>query len=491
MEASMSSMSVEGSITSTPIGCFHHGENLEELKHLLVCASMELESVRAAGEAQSLAHEAKVRHLEELLKAACRERDEARQQCFQLQESLSQTGGLELNCINIPSRLSCVQAENPVPLTEENDGRQNFHQDQHCTPLEDQFQVHLKQHHENNQYMLVGQSSALQLQIQQQQNDCMLMGQTAGVALNRELHYQDEKHSQDDAMSLPASIQSNALGLGVHILQPWQIQCSVDDLGNGAREPSLSVDSSVSVGQGSSYFQLPVNATGLVQTYGSSLVQSDYSEPAQSRVSGVTAVSCFAATEMCSTAMAGELSHFPYSANGLPSGSSVLTCIEASNKNFSQQPVHLPEPPEANLHVMLNSLPEKGKLLQAVMQAGPLLQTLLLAGPLPQWRHPPPAINSLEIPKVSMPATPMVVSFKDQISATAPAVNTHDMHMSTGTIPISNQSWGSQISSPLSSVLGTSTNISVQSRMLRTSVVNSQPGEDLKHGSAQKYAKIH
>ncbi|KAE8700813.1 hypothetical protein F3Y22_tig00110556pilonHSYRG00795 [Hibiscus syriacus] len=35
-------------------------------------------------------------------------------------------------------------------------------------------------------------------------------------------------------------------------------------------------------------------------------------------------------------------------------------------------------------------LPEKGKLLQAVMKAGPLLQTLLLAGPLPQWRHPPP-----------------------------------------------------------------------------------------------------
>ncbi|XP_068636344.1 uncharacterized protein [Aristolochia californica] len=45
-------------------------------------------------------------------------------------------------------------------------------------------------------------------------------------------------------------------------------------------------------------------------------------------------------------------------------------------------------------------LPVKGKLLQAVMKAGPLLQTLLLAGPLPQWRHPPPPLDTIEIPPV-------------------------------------------------------------------------------------------
>ncbi|KAL9678694.1 hypothetical protein QQ045_016543 [Rhodiola kirilowii] len=47
-------------------------------------------------------------------------------------------------------------------------------------------------------------------------------------------------------------------------------------------------------------------------------------------------------------------------------------------------------------------LPEKGKLLEAVMNAGPLLQTLLLAGPLPQWRHPPPPLESFEIPQVNI-----------------------------------------------------------------------------------------
>ncbi|KAK7402104.1 hypothetical protein VNO78_14104 [Psophocarpus tetragonolobus] len=51
-------------------------------------------------------------------------------------------------------------------------------------------------------------------------------------------------------------------------------------------------------------------------------------------------------------------------------------------------------------------LPEKGKLLQAVMKAGPLLQTLLLAGPLPQWRHPPPPLESFEIPPVTIPSPP-------------------------------------------------------------------------------------
>ncbi|KAK9127548.1 hypothetical protein Syun_016345 [Stephania yunnanensis] len=49
-------------------------------------------------------------------------------------------------------------------------------------------------------------------------------------------------------------------------------------------------------------------------------------------------------------------------------------------------------------------LPEKGKFLQAVMKAGPLLQTLLLAGPLPQWRHPPPQLDSIEIPPVAIPS---------------------------------------------------------------------------------------
>ncbi|KAK1409959.1 hypothetical protein QVD17_36490 [Tagetes erecta] len=43
-------------------------------------------------------------------------------------------------------------------------------------------------------------------------------------------------------------------------------------------------------------------------------------------------------------------------------------------------------------------LPEQGKFLEAVMKAGPLLQNLLLAGPLPEWRHPPPPVDTYQIP---------------------------------------------------------------------------------------------
>ena len=72
-------------------------------------------------------------------------------------------------------------------------------------------------------------------------------------------------------------------------------------------------------------------------------------------------------------------------------------------------PVAPPLPPVTESMIELTPdkpLPEKGKLLQAVMKAGPLLQTLLLAGPLPQWRHPPPPLESFEIPPVTIPSPP-------------------------------------------------------------------------------------
>lgn len=70
----------------------------------------------------------------------------------------------------------------------------------------------------------------------------------------------------------------------------------------------------------------------------------------------------------------------------------------------------IPPPPAATMTTeqlaLEKPLPEKGKLLQAVMKAGPLLQTLLLAGPLPQWRHPPPPLDTFEIPPVAITSSP-------------------------------------------------------------------------------------
>lgn len=76
-----------------------------------------------------------------------------------------------------------------------------------------------------------------------------------------------------------------------------------------------------------------------------------------------------------------------------------------ANSPTLQQPTQLPAlPPQiaAKLASNCRPLPEKGKLLKAVMEAGPLLQTLLLAGPLPQWQHPPPRLDTIEIPPVTI-----------------------------------------------------------------------------------------
>ncbi|XP_076918242.1 uncharacterized protein LOC143578603 [Bidens hawaiensis] len=85
-----------------------------------------------------------------------------------------------------------------------------------------------------------------------------------------------------------------------------------------------------------------------------------------------------------------------------------------SDENFvgkqRMEVVHLLPTKQPKLEVIDNvvlkkRLPENGKFLQAVVEAGPLLQTLLLAGPLPQWQHPPPQLNSIEIPPITIPLT--------------------------------------------------------------------------------------
>ncbi|GLJ08928.1 hypothetical protein SUGI_0098710 [Cryptomeria japonica] len=99
-------------------------------------------------------------------------------------------------------------------------------------------------------------------------------------------------------------------------------------------------------------------------------------------------------------------SHFSPSSTGL-----------SSKKVNRQEDIVIPPnglPAQLSLHdheMMINSLPEKGKLLEAVLKAGPLLQTLLLAGPLPMWQRPPPDLDSSEIPLVPIaPSTPLMIS---------------------------------------------------------------------------------
>ncbi|KAE9620510.1 hypothetical protein Lal_00018971 [Lupinus albus] len=49
----------------------------------------------------------------------------------------------------------------------------------------------------------------------------------------------------------------------------------------------------------------------------------------------------------------------------------------------------------------VRSLPQKGKLVQAVIDAGPLLQNVLLAGPIPTWTNPPP-LQHIKVPPLTI-----------------------------------------------------------------------------------------
>ncbi|KAL6552797.1 hypothetical protein OROHE_008161 [Orobanche hederae] len=85
-------------------------------------------------------------------------------------------------------------------------------------------------------------------------------------------------------------------------------------------------------------------------------------------------------------------------------------CKDTPPLTQSSPPPTPPSISDMTDRVMLKKpLPEHGKFLQAVMEAGPLLQTLLLSGPLPRWQHPPPQLNSMDIPPVTI-GSPNILS---------------------------------------------------------------------------------
>ncbi|KAE8688863.1 ABC transporter B family member 20-like isoform 1 [Hibiscus syriacus] len=124
------------------------------------------------------------------------------------------------------------------------------------------------------------------------------------------------------------------------------------------------------------------------------------------------------------------------------------------------------------------TLPEKRKLLQAVMEAGPLLSTLLVAGPLPRWRNPPPS-DAFKIPHVSIKACDTKIHTKTPVASpinrvVKKGVNSSLYHeVSRGTYRMCSSamlgfagsgstSWLSQL--PLSSDDGVNTQIPVTKR---------------------------
>ncbi|CAK7325381.1 unnamed protein product [Dovyalis caffra] len=97
--------------------------------------------------------------------------------------------------------------------------------------------------------------------------------------------------------------------------------------------------------------------------------------------------------------------------------SSKVTVPSQSSDPIPQQPLQSSLPEVILKLVADKPLPEKGKLLQAVKEAGPLLQTLLLAGPLPQWQHPPPQLDSIDIPPVTISSPTARLIHQDSVNS--------------------------------------------------------------------------
>ncbi|CAK9232369.1 unnamed protein product [Sphagnum troendelagicum] len=410
---------------------FFSGNGLEEMRHLLMCATLELDSARAVASAEVELHDAQVRHLQELLAAAQRERDEAREQYLGLQGCLSRSpstnagrGTAGSTTLGRRSRdhqshqqqlpnsaLSGVMSPAASTVQQEvvQQQQQQFDMEQlqkHLEILQDDEQhleifqdEHLVDHLED----LADLDSMLQ-QIPQEQTD------HTNALQNRSTHEQYFHHEPcavDDA-------RSDEL-LSHCIRQEQQMQVQLQSADQQVMSSSLmeqQQQQQVQHQQGDMSVQLQ---------------QSPWPQSLSSGPSPAAGFSPAAAAVLCSSAVvspqllpsclpAPPAALFQTAAGSpvsslLGTGSTGLAVSMQQQQQRSGAPASvqqllpckhvLPEPPEADLQVMLSSLPEKGKLMQAVMDAGPLLQTLLMASSspqLPQWRHPPPGLESLQLP---------------------------------------------------------------------------------------------
>ncbi|MCO5585740.1 hypothetical protein L7F22_039676 [Adiantum nelumboides] len=383
----------------------------EELQYKLICASMELQRTKAAAKEEEKFQEAKFHHLEELLSIIRKERDEAREECRKLRERLSQhsSPSADSPCSFMNSPMVSSPTSSPWSLQEL---EEHLNSDNFCdfvkvpAPLELQQTLQSFSQSCNVEHgfqalfsteptcesILENSESPFSLDVLQQHSPFDADPNLNLVELEQNKGaMQVMCESTQSTCTLSRQSSSNLSSASVQMFQRAQ---SLTDLTDAEAASLVSVEKDCVE---ASTYMLP------------SLIDDKASLPVTSSVSnkafplaGVD--SCLAVSN--STIVAEGLPASKATTSNMQacrtqSPSSVALAAKQANTPLVRQ-VHLPEPPESDPQVMLSSLPEKGKLLQAVMQAGPLLQTLLLAGPLPQWRHPPPPLSTGEIPKVSM-----------------------------------------------------------------------------------------
>jgi hypothetical protein len=349
--------------------CFLGHQGLEEMRHLLMRATLELDSARAVAEAEAEAHEVQVRHLQELLAATQRERDEAREQLLGLQGHLSRSSSMSGRHGSVARTDSLPNSGMFQSVAGEAEQEQQHQQQldmeklqQHLELLPDEHLAHLDDTMDVIHHLHLDSA-------------------TDASSLQYHQHYFDQPSSHDSGSDqllshmqqeqLQSDLQSD---LQVAFVQQPQQPPVVLDLPE--LQPAAAADMVTVLQQQPSPWR---------QQSSSLPIAGVQSSPAAG----------FSQPLLCSA---------PALLPSLPSTTSLFQTVSPVVSSLKGIPTHvLPEPPGADLHAMLSTLPEKGKLMQAVMDAGPLLQTLMMASSpsLPQWRHPPPALETLDLPCLS------------------------------------------------------------------------------------------
>lgn len=405
------------------------GDSHEGLRWKLMYTSIELQKVRAEGRLQ----ETELWRLQELLSMMIKERDEAREECRKLQECvlLQQTPAMGVDSASsfmYSSSMVSSPSSSPWSLQEL---EEHLNSDDFCpsvgapTPLELQEALEsLVQGCAKGQFSHP-KPECTESALGDDHYEAHMQTQNQGLCFDAPMlsHANDEMvcTRSPSVRSLSRQSSSNSSSACVQRYQRGQVSIETSTAmgampdGVGQSAPAIARASMVSKpppssGVGTSncgvYKTQQILSVASLAGTSVSIIASESKPPVPTMSSsgGCPVAHDTTVSDNLSCMVNQSSQSLPPSAMALSSGivpTSSSHCHQQAYPTPMRQ-LHLPEPPEADPQVMLNSLPEKGKLLQAVMQAGPLLQTLLLAGPLPQWRHPPPALSTRDIPKVSL-----------------------------------------------------------------------------------------
>lgn len=438
---------------------YHHGEGIEELKHLLFCATLELERARANAESQSQLQEAKLRHLQELLTVACRERDEAREQLLKLNHRLAEYSMLTNTQHHVTSRDRSSWLDTRLAVTEPIELNPS-------TTTTTTAAMH------SNSSQLVGLGDQFRWNSVGHDFDFPHLDLRADVDLHQP---QPQPQPQPPTSSSSKVHCSNLMELQEQpFYQQKEQQLSFverqePEVPEQQRRHQVESHRPLLVDDKSTDYDFWQQGAGIRQPLNQFL--------------GIQEPSAHG--------------HMTTYQNPKPD---LLHTSPASilDPTSPTMPTHLPEPPESDLQFMLSALPERGKLLQAVVQAGPLLQTLLLAGPLPQWIYPPPALDTTEIPTISMSLSPNSLPLGPMVHHHVPSPNIPTSALDPLQANSSPGSSSHQSLSPcarinehhtsfITSLQSTSAAASSSSKFLCTPMFNSQDST----GPPLKFAKIH